>query len=168
MTARHHVLDNLATRIERASIMVPEVFDHLDEERAQISNLAAQDYTATHHSGSAIANPTLNTAQQLDGVNQERNEIDDCIATLEVCVKMLEKATRHASRYRVSHDHIELDSERDLLEQCIECEQIRVVRTARNGLTIDDGRCLDCGRTEDLVQYERAAQKLMQRINSGR
>jgi hypothetical protein len=169
VTARHRVLDNLSHRLDRAATIVPDVLDHLDEQRANTPVLAAQDTSRGYQSSGGISDPTLRTVTHLDQIEYKRQEIRDNIATLELAVRLLEQSCRRALSFRVADDQPDmLDSERDLFEQCIECEQIRVVRTARNGLTIDDGRCLDCGRTEDLVQYERAAQKLMQRINSGR
>jgi ABC-type transporter Mla subunit MlaD len=159
VTARHQILDSLAGSIDRAANTVPQVLDHLNEQRAQISNLAAQDYTATNTSGGGIANPTLTAVSQLDRVNNHNRDIEDSIETLRVCVRMLQRNIDAAQRFRVSREDIELDSERDLLVQCIECQQIRTPRTDPRGGTIDDGRCIDHGRAYDLKLAERQRRK---------
>ncbi len=157
MTGRHRTLDNLAHRLDRAASIIPDVLDHLDEQRAQISNLAAQDTSRGYSTASTISDPTQNTVQQLFRVNYRRDEIRDNIATLELAVRLLEQSARRALSFRASDDHDhELDSERDLLVQCIECEQIRTLRTSPvTGLTIDDGRCLDCGARHDTASKKR-------------
>lgn len=150
MTARHRTLDNLAHRLDRAATIVPDVLDHLDEQRANTPVLAAQDTSRGYQSSGGISDPTLRTVTHLDQIEYKRQEIRDNIATLELAVRLLEQACRRALSFRVADDQPDmLDSERDLLEQCIECEQIRTSRTSPAGLTIDDGRCIDCGRRND-------------------
>ncbi len=173
MTGRHRTLDNLAHRLDRAATIIPDVLDHLDEQRAQISNLAAQDTSRGYSTPSTISDPTQNTVQQLFRVNYRRDEIRDNIATLELAVRLLEQSARRALSFRASDDHDhELDSERDLLVQCIECQQIRTPRTDPvSGATVDDGRCIDCGRRYDNDQLARQADsdaRRMRRANTER
>ncbi len=168
MTARHRTLDNLAHRLDRAANIIPEVLDHLDEQRAQISNLAAQDTSRGYSTASTISDPTQNTVQQLFRVNYRRDEIRDNIATLELAVRLLEQSMRRALSFRASDDHEhELDSERELLLQCIECDQIRTPRTdPTTDLTIDDGRCIDCGRVYDLKRKDASNERRARRYGA--
>ena len=161
MTARHRDLDNLAHRLDRAANTVPDVFDHLDEQRAFVSALVAQDYTTPHGSG-AISDPTLRAAGQLDSVEYRRQTIVDGIETMIVCVKMLEQSCRAALAFRVSIHDDNLDHLADT-PRCIgaqasitaRCDQIPSPRPDGHGGVVDDGRCLDCGRTYDTDQAHR-------------
>jgi hypothetical protein len=164
MTARHRALDLLAHRLDRAANIVSEVLDHLDEQRANVPAISAQDTSRGTRTLSAISNPTLAAVQQLDSIEYRRREIHDHIATLELAVKLLEQACRRALAYRAGqsdNDWEQLAGE----PRCIECNQIPTLRTSRDGLTIDDGRCLDCGARHDRERYERAALRLVDRMN---
>jgi hypothetical protein len=156
MTSRHRLLDNLAARLDRAANMIPNTIDHLDEQRALVNPLPAQDYTAGPTGRGGISDPTLRVAQQLDSIEYRRREIDDGINTLEVCVRMLEQAARRALAYRAGQSD---DDTSHLAHEprCIECNQIPTLRTGRDGLTIDDGRCIDCGTRRDRDDAERMA-----------
>lgn len=159
-TARDRTLDNLANRLDRAAYILPDIADHLAEQRSHITILAAQDLTAINGS-SEIANPTLRITMLLDAVDLRQREIDDWVATLELAVKGLEQACRTALSYRVpaALDDYTPDADRP---RCIgagatistRCDQIPTPRTSE-GSTVDDGRCLDCGRRYDQAQLER-------------
>jgi hypothetical protein len=158
VSARHRTLDNLAHRLDRAANIVPEVLDHLDEQRANVTPIQAQDTRGNIHIIGAVSNPTLATVQQLDSIEYRRREIHDHIATLELAVKLLEQACRRALAYRAGQsdsDDAHLADE----PRCISCNQIPTLRTSRDGLTIDDGRCLDCGQRHDRDEAERIAQR---------
>jgi hypothetical protein len=160
MTARHRALDLLAHRLDRAANIVSEVLDHLDEQRANVPAISAQDTSRGTRTLSAISNPTLAAVQQLDSIEYRRREIDDGINTLEVCVRMLEQAARRALAYRAGQSD---DDTSHLAHEprCIECNQIPTLRTGRDGLTIDDGRCIDCGTRRDAEDAERLARRRM-------
>lgn len=158
MTGRHRLLDNLAARLDRAANMVPDILDHLDEQRALVNPIAARDYSAGPTGRGGISDPTLRVTQQLDSIEYRRREISDGIDTLEVCVRMLEQAARRALAYRAGQtdtDDAHLADE----QRCIECNQIPTLRTGRDGLTIDDGRCIDCGTRRDREDAERMARR---------
>ena len=169
MTARDRTLDNLAHRLDRAANTVPQAFEHLDEQRSMVSILAAQDYTGTRHTG-GIANPTLQTAAQLETIEYQRNTIRDAIDTLAVCVRMLEQNLRTALAFRVSIHDDNLDHLNDT-PHCIgnraditaRCDQIPAPRPDGAGGTIDDGRCLDCGRRYDQTETDRRREASDQR-----
>lgn len=96
--SRHRDLDTLAHRIDRAATTVPEVIDHLNEQRALVPALAASSTNAG--SSGDHSDPTLRTLLALDRIEGHRRTIHDAIATLGVCVDMLDDACRAALGYR--------------------------------------------------------------------
>jgi hypothetical protein len=174
MTARDRTLDNLADRLNRLANDVPRVYAHLDEQRSMVSVLAAADYTGARGAG-GVANPTLQTATQLESVEYRRNAIRDSIATLAVCVRMLEQDCRTALAFRVSVHDDNLDHLHHN-PRCIgngptvtaHCDQIPTPRPDGAGGTIDDGRCLDCGRIADQRDGEQRNARLQRRAQNER
>ncbi len=164
MSTRNRELDNLAHRLDRAANTIGDIWDHLDEQRANITHIAANDPSRPNSSG-AVSDPTLHTVEQLAGVEYRRTEIRDHLATLELAVNLLEQSCRQALSFRVgarTDDQSHLQHTRT----CVDCGQIPTTRTDRNGGTIDDGRCIDCGVSYDRVRMAAAAQRLVQRIRN--
>lgn len=90
---RNQTLDALAHRIDRAADIVPDVLAGLDEQRTHINALRA----AVGGTGSSdVSDPTLRTVIALDGIEYKRQAIKDAIATLGVCVDMLDNVCRDA------------------------------------------------------------------------
>jgi hypothetical protein len=140
--ARNRDLDLLAHRLDRAANTVPDVMDHLDEQRANIAVIAAQDIS--HGGGYSVgysANPTLSAVTQLAAVEYRRQTIRDAIATMAVCVNMLEQECRQALAYRASAGDRDDIDHLDGTPRCIgstnaittRCEQIPSERPTTNG-----------------------------------
>lgn len=148
MTRRNRQLDTLSDRIYRAAAIVPEVLDHLDEQRANISAIHAHPTDAGGNSHGDHGDPTLGTVLQFDPIEHHRRTVLDAIATLGVCVDMLDRSCRDALGARGQR----------LVPACIVegCNQIPDLRVNRHtGQRVDDGRCIDCGREWDELQAQR-------------
>jgi hypothetical protein len=96
---RNRRLDGLSWRIDRAADIVPTVLQHVAEQNALIGTCSAPGSTERRGVG-GYSDPTLRTVLALDHGDQYRRAIDDAIATLEVCVNMLDEACRTALGYR--------------------------------------------------------------------
>jgi hypothetical protein len=170
MTARDRTLDNLAHRLDRAANTVPDIYDHLDEQRSYAPHLAAQDTSRPHGAG-GIADPTLATVIHLDEAGRRRRAIDDYIASIELGVKLLEQECRHALAWRMAQKPTdsETDARLALTPLCVDCRtKVPAIRTGRDGTTIDDARCIDCGPAYDLQVSERRLERLQRRALSNR
>ena len=86
--------DILARRLERASTTIPEVIDHLNEQRANTTILS----TPTGGGGSkgGHSDPTLRTVTELAGVDHHLTAIRDQIHCVKVAINLLELACRDA------------------------------------------------------------------------
>lgn len=165
MTARHRDLDNLSHRLDRAANLVPEIHEHLQEQRGHVSILAANTADAGPHGNGDHGDPVARIVLLLNEIDHRQRGIDDAVATLQVCVRMLEQECRSALSYRAPAAYAEYEP--DDTPRCIGssagvttgCDQIPVPRSDRSGLTIDDGRCLDCGRSYDSVQASRRQER---------
>jgi hypothetical protein len=157
MTARDRTLDLLAHRLDRAANTVPDIYDHLDEQRSYAPVLAAQDTSRPTAGG--ISDPTGRTVVQLDEAGCRRRAIDDYIASIELGVKLLEEECRRALGWRMAQSPTDSETEARLAltPLCVDCTtKIPTVRTGRDGTTIDDRRCIDCGRAwDDLLDRRR-------------
>jgi hypothetical protein len=93
---RDRTLDTLSHRINRAATIVPQVLEHLNEQRALVVALAANDPSSGSHGSGDHADPTLRAAMQLKLLDDKRETIRDAVQTLAVCVDMLDKDCRTA------------------------------------------------------------------------
>lgn len=171
MTGRHRALDTLSHRIDRAANIVPEVLDHLGEQRAAVIVLSAQTIDGSPPARGSHADPTLRVALELDLLDYHRRAVDDAIATLNTCVNMLDDACRTALAARApsSLDDSTPPAERAPVPRCIgddtpagaTCEQIPVPRTnLHTNSRVDDGRCLDCGPRHDAAMAQAEAARM--------
>jgi hypothetical protein len=159
-------LDTYAHRLHRAHATVPHVLDHLDEQRALLPTLRAAAYDDTSSSSSEHPDPVALIVAELDRLEHYRGDIYDAIATLGVCIDMLDKRCRAALSARANIDANEPEPEWRPTEErlCIgwagmpaeqSCASLPTPRTDHTTRgTIDDGRCVQCGPLHD--GYERA------------
>jgi hypothetical protein len=155
---RDRTLDLLAHRLDRAANTVPDIYDHLDEQRSYAPVLAAQD-TSRPTVGGGISDPTGRTVVQLDEAGCRRRAIDDYVASIALGIDCLERECRQALGWRMAQSPADSASDAHLSDTplCIDCKtKIPTVRTGRDGATIDDRRCIDCGRAwDDLLDRRR-------------
>lgn len=128
---RNRRLDGLSWRIDRAADIVPTVLQHISEQNALIGPLKAAG-GAQRGSVGVYSDPTLAAVLALSGGDQHRRTIDDAIATLEVCVNMLDQACRDALAYHATPAAVNVPNA-VLVPQCIgEVEvQGQLVRCSR-------------------------------------
>lgn len=169
MTARHRQLDIYSHRLNRAADVVPEVLDHLDEQRAIIGPL---DQGSEIRGGSGThGDPVLRTVMALDGGEYHRRCIYDALQTLGVCIDMLDDACRKAIGYRAGQRSPLEQAQDNAKPRCIgdgtptgaTCWNIPSERRNPIGATVDDGRCHECG-----PRYDRARAVVRQRIEQNR
>jgi hypothetical protein len=166
VTARDRTLDLLAHRLNRAANTVPDIYDHLSEQRNYAPHLAAQDTSRPHGAG-GIADPTLTTVIHLDEAGRRRQAIHDYIASIELGVKLLEQECRHALAWRMAQKPTdsETDARLALTPLCVDCKtKVPIARTLRTGVPIDDGRCIDCGPRADAEVYRRSDEEQQRRL----
>lgn len=154
-----YALDTLSRRLERAAKAIPEVVEHLIEQRAAISLLNAQALDASQTHSGAIPNPTLQLVERYDQFNNRLDAILDGIITAWVCVDMLDTDSRKALGMRapVHFDTTDTDPDYRPAPRCIGdntadgavCWNIPSPRRDAGGTVVDDGRCLECGPRHD-------------------
>lgn len=145
MNPRNRDLDTLAHRIDRAATSVPEVLDHLNEQRALIPAISASSTNAS--GGGDHSDPTLRTLLALDRVEGHRRTILDAVATLGVCVDMLDDACRAALGYRTPDAAPQPEPDKPL------CVASRNDLWAWTTDEIEDGRGI-CQRNAESYQRE--------------
>jgi hypothetical protein len=158
VTARHRQLDIYSHRLNRAADVVPEVLDHLDEQRAIIGPL---DQGSEIRGGSGThGDPVLRTVMALDGGEYHRRCIYDALQTLGVCIDMLDDACRKAIGYRAGQRSPNEQAQDNAKPRCIgdgtptgaTCWNIPSARRTPDGASVDDGRCHECGPRHDRVR----------------
>lgn len=112
---RDHQLDRYSFRLGKAADIVPEIRQHLAEQRhfARFGHRSGGDggrQIGTH------SDPTLRIMMAIADVNEREDYIDDAIATLKVAIDMLEQYCRSALGYRTPADE-RPDDERTKFEQ---------------------------------------------------
>lgn len=162
-------LDTYAHRLHRAHGIVPSILDHLDEQRALLPALRAAAYDETRTSSAEHPDPVALIVAELDRLEHYRGDIYDAIATLGVCIDMLDRRCRDALGARASIPGMAPEAPWRPVERrlCIgwagmppetSCASLPSPRTDHTtGGVIDDGRCVQCGPLQD--GYERAKAK---------
>ena len=165
MTAQHRDLELGARRLETASVGVSSVLDHLNEQACLVPVIRAASYDSSTRSKGDHPDPTLNTVSALDVIAGHRTTILDAIATLGVCIDMLDTACRDALGYRTHIPANDTDPAwdstpkrlciglPDALEACNHYPDERDI----GGRT--DGRCVTCGPAYDRLQAQREAER---------
>lgn len=163
----HTPTDRAAHRLERAAEIIPELFDHLDKQRHNVTALRSP---GDGPRGSGHADPTAITALVLDGVERRRCRITDAVDMVHRAIDELDDACRDALGHRVTAD--DLDEARP---RCIgdggpegaTCWNIPSDRRTASGQTIDDGRCHVCGPRHDARKAEASNARRARRYAAG-
>jgi hypothetical protein len=114
---RNRRLDGLSWRIDRAANIDAEARQHLAYQNTLIGPLKAAGGTQRGSVG-VYSDPTLAAVLAIDGCNTHYRAIDDAIATLEVCVNMLDAAYRDALAYHATPAAVAVPNA-VLVPQCI-------------------------------------------------
>lgn len=148
---RNQRAEQLANRLHRNATTIPNIQDHLNEQRAHITTIAATKTDGSHSTKGDISDPTQRTALELDRIDNHQRAINDALASIEIGINLLDEACRAA----LGH-HTRTDSH-EPRPRCIgdntaagaNCWQIPATRRNPANQTVDDGRCLDCGTRHD-------------------
>lgn len=165
-------LDLYGRRIDNADKRVRTVLVHLDEQAALVPVLRAAGYDVARRSGEH-PDPTLATVAALDVIDRHRRTILDAIATLGVCIDMLDVACRDALGYRAHIPANAPDPAWDATPKrlCIGWPGMPPEKTCNHypderdvgGRT--DGRCVTCGPAYDRWTAEREAERQADRAD---
>ena len=102
-TRSHRETDILARRLERAAQVIPTIFDHLNEQRANITTMSSGAGEGGGSKGDH-SDPTLRTVSELDSINLHQRAIDDQVHCVHVAVNLLDEACRNALGKRAAYE----------------------------------------------------------------
>ena len=143
--------DNLARRLERAAKIIPEIRQHIDEQRRLVPHITAQATDSSGGSGGGThSDPTGRTMMELDRLHRLAGNIDDAVTILGIGVNVLESACRMALGHRTplgAEDKPRCIG--DNTPEGASCWNIPSPRRSAKSETIDDGRCHTCGPRYD-------------------
>lgn len=172
-TPRHRQLDNVSDMHRRHAEQAEQAYDHLQEQTALITILAAQTYDTSHNT-SGISDPTAKAAAHYAHIGHARTALNDAIATAVLCAKMVNDAIIDALTTRAPTNlNDDEPGTQDIRPRCIGdgtpdgaiCTQIPIRRTdLHTSSSVDDGRCLDCGPRWDTAQAARRRESDRRRL----
>ena len=109
--------ERLSYRLQRASEIIPEIRDHLHEQRTHIRTIGAAG-TDEGRTGGGHSDPTLRAVMERDRVDYLEGCIDDALASIHVGINLLDTYCRDALGYRR-----EVEPERARQSMCCDNQQ---------------------------------------------
>ena len=153
--AVHGDLTRASQRLDRAAVAVPEVLEHLAEQIAA-ARVGLGGGGDGRVSGGERSDPTVRAALAAEGLDAQRRLIVEQVTAIHTAITALDTLCRAALGMR------SVSAESPPAPRCVGdggaggagCWQVPTERRNGLGQTIDDGRCIDCGRRWDAALAE--------------
>lgn len=127
-------------------MIIPEVFDHLDEQRHQAATPPRGGDNMPR--GSGHSDPTASQAIALAALDDRRQHIIASVDRVHEAISALDDACRVALGHRATNDDLAAPQARcigDGTADGAQCWAIPAERRTASGQTVNDGRCIHCG-----------------------
>lgn len=159
--------DILSRRLERASVVLPDIRDHIAEQRDSVRIIGSATADPGRQSGTH-SDPAARAVAERDHWDCLDGYIDIQLGVIEAALNILDTHCRDVLGRRHTDDD-DPDKPRCIGDNTAEGEDCwRVPAPRRNaaGMQIDDGRCITCGHRYDARKRAEAdARRFRRHIN---
>lgn len=159
--------DILSRRLERAASILPEIREHIYEQRSHVRILGAPSTDQGRQVGTH-SDPTARAVAELNHWDWLNDCIDIQLGVINKALDILDTHCRDILGRRQPDD--DADKPRcigDTTAEGADCWNVPAPRRDPSGMQIDDGRCITCGHRYDARKRAAADARRMRRHING-